>query len=1141
MKIVQHSQTSNTILTDKLDELNKDLPALVRLVEHLTGFGFHETRAGAEYRATHSGLRVSLPNGYNVPKFFDESCKTTYTNADGYTFKKLFYLHTDGKEYGQKVDLLYTLGFVGLAECSQMLPNYTPKQTPTHTPIQIQTVAKPAKAANTTWEYITTGWNTQHGRVTLEHLQAKTGAGAKLLARYVVPICRKVGRDETGAVKYQYDSTGVNFMYGFTDGRGLVRIAQPNQSKAKRLGAGALGVYRFGFDQLPKDGTGLTCVICAGETDAICINACGNAYGFYAICFNSEKKEFDQPTLDELRGRGFGLIAFYDNDNAGRTNIVKHAPLARVTYVDTNLLWQYWNLPNVDTCKDICHLYAFGGFSTVVGALEFAKLTNGRWERDAQNPYSVAIPHGYNVPIWQYLGENTETQYGNLYFNPTRFLELAMCQNNKLSIISQAGTGKTTLFQTLFGRDNILQAHGKDYYVLLVPTTTIAEQQYQEFINVFGVNAVQLIKGGEKNTNALDAGANIIISVYDSFPRLCGIGTGKTKHIADILHRCYIVLDEYHLLLNAYDYRNTVSFRYIQNYVVENPNVPVCTMTGTPVLYANVARTYNQDGTHTDTHLFKHAFCTPQIQNKIKCTIITHDLKRAAFAGWVEDTTPANTVGTTLVKWDNKGYNDINTARLAERNILAVSLNSDNKDEKGAAKKCYDEICNTGKFSEPYEYLYFTKLLELGVSIKNQIARVVLLETTNFREIIQLANRPRMQQDGTNAVVNLDILLKEKSTDTDANAVLITDVLDEIAARTQHALEYAKHCEKFEKRITTGKLGRSGSLANMHVTTDEKNRIVEELDGFGNAKHYVDTLGILLDILQIENSNVTPEILQTRLKMDTRFEFMPIVTGAAFEEDLAAKAELDSLKEEKEKHLERFDALLLDANTNKQLLECVAFLCKSPELKEQIRDTFHLPKWSMDTNKDFLELELDAIRAKGSQYKISKAIQIMKTGLDKDKAFAAVATATKTEIYNKLESLAWNAKKKQVKGAKAKAVQLGTPVITDANGVTANTFLQTERVNDCYKFGVMQFIKNIAKGQIKNEFTAQRVLDIANKALEKANQTNGTKYKPFPKEKEVLTMLNLSYNLLEPKRVWDGKKRGARLYGFDLENLKKTH
>ena len=1136
MKIVQHSQKNSTLLTDKLNELNTDLAALVRLVEYLTGFPFAETRAGVEYRATHSGLRCSMPHGYNTPKFYDESCKTTYTNADGYTFKKLFYLHTDGKEYGQKVDILYNLGFIGLAECSQMLPNYTPKQTPTHTPIQAQTVAKPAKATNTTLEFFATGWDTPHGQNTLQHLQTKTGAGEELLARYVVPICRKVVTKADGKIN-AFDCIGDNFAFGYM---GVGKYKQPRQIKYKyQYGKEYDNTkpYRFGFDQLPKDGTGKTCVICAGEDDAICINACGNAYGFFAICFSSESKPYDQPTLDELRARGFDLLAFFDRDKTGRERVAQYAPLAGLPYVDIDLLWQYLGAPL--EYKDVCDLYKFGGFATVVGALEFAQATNGK--KDVAGA-GVDIPHCYTLPFTQYLGERFEqggTLIKNTYINAPKFIESAMLVNSKLSVISQAGTGKTTMLQSIFDSQTILDKYGKRFYILLVPTTSIADQQAHEFNQVLGAGRVIVVHGKTDKkdvTELLDTGANVIICVYDSFPLLCGIGKGKKKHLADILHSSYVVVDEYHLLVTAANYRDTDALNHIQKNVVENNNVPCLTLTGTPVLYANVARTQNTDGTHTDTHLFKHIFCTPQIQSKIRCTIVTHSLKRSAVAAWIEDTTPVNSKGTTLVKWDNTTYNNKITELWNARGLRVDSINSKRSEHK-EKNETYNGILQNGLFARPLDFLFFTKIFEVGVSIRDEVRAFYTIDTTDFREIIQLANRPRMQQGGANSLIDLYVLIRAKeNTDKD-----VTDGFDAVAlvnkmwheASTLAAQFNAAECPTDEYR-----LHRKNAIANKSTSTDAQIFVYPTHTPNGTEYH-VNTLAILNRVQQLENSNVTPETLAKRLALDTRFEFQPTLQALEIGEDATLQAEILAVKDEQTAQMKRFDQLLLDTNTQKQLLECVAHICKNTDLKEQIRDVFHLPKWSMDTNKDFLETEIDALHSKGAQYKINKALEMTRAGVDKDKALQAVATSNKSELIRDVHALIQQDRKARLTNAKKSNAKRTDGTIT-THGLEHSTVYQCERIRACYEFGLLQFVKDVARGKTKNEFTAQRILDITNKALDKANQTANKKYKAFDTTKQALTVLTDFYNLLEPKQVRDGKKRGARVYGFDLANLKRT-
>ena len=1135
------NNNNNNYFAEKLDAANVDLDSLIRLAEMVTGLTFHETRPN-EYRAQHTGVRVSKPNGHRYGKLHDESMKTAFADPRGYTFKKLFFEVTNGQTFAQKVDLLYRLNVATLQECSQMQGGkaYTPNAQTIEIRAKVNAQPKPKKATNSkTWEYFTTDWNTQHGHNTMQFLQRKTGATLDVLTRYVVPISHKVGTDTDGK-EYRFDSNGQNFMYGFIDKRGLVRIAQPNQPNAKRLAITGKNeaAYRYGFDQLPTDGTGKTCVICAGETDTICINAHGNQYGFYAICFNSETKPFDMDTLDELRARGFDLLALYDNDATGRKAVATHAANAGVTYVDTNLLWTYWNIPTDK--KDICDLYAFGGFSTVVSALDFAKATNGQKKRDELDAFSCNIPHCYTLPFVQYLGENTDNINGQTYINPTSFIQLAMLGNRKLSVVSQAGTGKTTMLQTIFQNQDILKKYNKDFYILLVPTTSIADQQANEFRDALGVDNVVIVHGSIKPQTVLDGldlGARVIICVYDSFPSLCGISKGKKKHISDILHRSYLVIDEYHLLVTAANYRDFDALRFIQNEVVEAANAPCLTLTGTPVLYANIQRTVT-DGQTTDTHLFKHIFATPKIQSKIKCTIVTHSLKRASVGAFLEDNTPQNSKGTTLVKWDNTTYNN----KLAElwnaRGLNVDSINSKARENK-EANDTYNGILTNGLFARHLDYLFFTKIFEVGVSIRDAVRAFYTVDTLDYRELIQLANRPRMQANGTNSEFDFFVLIRAKETDTDNQAARVLDVVQYVSTLQQEARELATLFNQSENPTDTYKLIRKQAIANRKTGTDAQIFVYPTHTPNG-VIYNVDTLGILHHAQTLENAGITPQTLQNRLALDTRFEFQPFQVATEYAKDTTLEAEILTAKDVQNAHMERFDQLLTDTQTRKSVLECVAYICKNPELKEDIRDKFHLPKWSLEAHTELLETEFDALHSKGSQYKISKALDMVRAGIDKDKALQTVATSSKTDIIRDVHALVMQDRKTRLTNAK-KANAKRTDGQTTTNGLNMDTVHQCERTNAAYKYGLNDFINNVKQGKIKNEFTAARVLDTANKALEKANTANGTKYKPFTTEKQALTVLTDFYNMLEPQRAWtrDGK-RGKMVHSFDLTNLKRT-
>ena len=347
------------------------------------------------------------------------------------------------------------------------------------------------------------GWDTNCGVLTKQYFENKAGVTVGTLDRYTVKPLK------THTIKGKTQKYGGTF-FGFGWGvGGWTKIKRPTLAKnIQYMQKKGENPYIFGWEQLPTQGKDL--VICAGETDCLCINEHCNSVGVFAICLNTEndKKTITSELAKELKRRFKRVFVLYDADNAGISNSRELAQ--NFGFIWVNIAVYLGN----EKDKDVCNIYANKGALGVVEFIQHATNFHTNIKAVPTDIHSIEVPFVYRLEFTQYLGEK----------QPLETIKSLLICESRLAIQSPAGTGKSTMIQALCSPENngknfVCNSLKIDKTIVATPTTAIALQLQKDF-EKRGVSCSILygeISGYNLEISRLDS---LVITTYDSLEKL---------------------------------------------------------------------------------------------------------------------------------------------------------------------------------------------------------------------------------------------------------------------------------------------------------------------------------------------------------------------------------------------------------------------------------------------------------------------------------------------------------------------------------------------------------------------------------------------------------------------------------------------
>ncbi len=684
------------------------------------------------------------------------------------------------------------------------------KQVATITP-QKSNKPKPTKTS-TTKKPIFCEYKTPLGKACLKHLESKTGANTQTLSKYnVKPIKERFFKNGNS---FKHNENNICFGYKVGDS---IKIKQPFSLDYKYLFVGTNNDYIFGYEQLPNKGEVL--IICAGEDDTICINHHLNKLGVFAICLYSELSTLPTSKAKEFKARFSKTYVLYDNDKTGINSSKDIALKNGFIWIDFKMsLYDYTGV------NDICDLYQKTG-NQFTPILTNILKSNDSIKQFKDDNYSIAIPHCYVVNFDQYL---TDKQ------NNIEQLTQIISTHKRTLIQSAAGTGKSWGFFEV--AQKLLSSEKYQRVVKVVPTLAICGQ-ISNTAKEKGIYAYEL--KGSKNWSIDDEeglrNSDLVISTYDSL----------TKIPLHYFNDTALFIDEAHQLCNDISYRNKAM---IKLYDYLNKATTVCYMTATPnyFFFSDLVKPYLGD---IKLIIGKH-----NLDNKIKVQIHTEVKNKKHAKVFLEEGVSNSKDSTICMKLDDSKV--LNTwCDMDEKRGISSDYFTSQDSKQSTENKNYNSIQETGKLSSYLAILYYTTLMEAGISFKFLVSSIVVFDTKAACKLIQLATRARYNQlSGINKNIDFHILLSKQK--------------NQYSKGRTGEQQLKKHIETSIQLAELYNDSHSGDKRINKKTDFYQSFIYKDIDGIWK----VCIFSILHQIFKDQQNEQTPELLAKRLsRYDSRF------------------------------------------------------------------------------------------------------------------------------------------------------------------------------------------------------------------------------------------------------------------------------
>ena len=895
----------------------------------------------------------------------------------------------------------------------------------------------------------------------LDYFAAKGGITKGTLDRYGTKSARKIN----GYTQY-YPS------FGWVVGDNT-KIKRPKHKEKKYLQTKGKQPYIFGFEQLPTQGE--TLLICAGETDTLCINEHCNGHGVWAVCLSSENDltTLNDSLVNELKTRFKRVFIVYDADETGYK-------YSRELSLKTGFIWVNTALYLVpEKCKDICELWAAMGAEMVRGFVGLATSQHTRINAVETDKFSIDVPFVYRCEFDKYLGED----------KPLLFIKELLLIEPKLAIQSPAGTGKSTMLLELCRKGNtklIIELckgdkQGKNYIetelgltktIIVVPTTSLGEQLQKSFAKS---GLVCGFVWGSENSKLCDVEAErneqTVIVVYDSLPKL-----------SEFITNCFLVVDEFHQIANDYDYRQKSKAKTGEKVIVMHnvwqaiqnaPNVMLLSATPNHLFCSHLTPFFN----------FALVVGEALTTNKIHTKFIGHSVSKKHIIDYVEENAPKNK-GTICVKFNNNTTLTAYHSSDKKRGIVSDHFTSKDKARKQDNRN-YISIMETGAPVEKLDKLYYTPLLEAGVSFLFPVSVVAIFDEKSWSRIIQLSTRPRLYENFgvcVNEQVDIYVFFDNKNKDTYTNG-------QTLAQRWAYYFECAqKECEALN--------GKGGGTIT-HRTSIDFRTYCHSKDGV----YSVNIPAILHELYLQETRETDIQTLANRIaRFDKRFTYE--IIDAFTNENADINEALDILKAQKKQAQSEFLTLLSKEPTN--TIYAVLRQLKDVDFKAHAKDVLGLPL--IDKSAVLAHAQNNALAMQNpDKTRIVKDLVwlVGELGLSLQNAIKEVTYKTKKDIQFDRDRYNLSQAKKTYKEAPEQQ--------------SPETRLQLEKHKAiCLKFN--KILNNIQQGKRKNEFTTSDLAAIANAALNGVCVTFGGKTHKIatPKklsEKTVIGYLDKFYLL----------------------------
>jgi len=713
--------------------------------------------------------------------------------------------------------------------------------------------------------------------------------------------------------------------------------------------------------------------------------------------------------------------------------------------------------------------------------IQIATATNSEIKSYKDDSFSIAVPHCFNVDFAQYLGQAGVNSCGIV---PSEFISHVINTKKRVIIQSIAGSGKTTLIQQLVKTCT----KDRDRTIILLPTTTLTDQQTKDF-QQSGLNVCSLTNTSTKHDLMSARDSSIIMCCYDSL-----------KKIQDLIPNSFLIVDEYHQLSNDIDYRDKKSFRVVSETIKHHHKTLM--LSATPNYFFTLDRELSSMFGFT---LIKG---TPTATGRIIITPITYKGKQYDIPSYINETLN-DPNGLVLGKYDSKENLENIYTRLNSRGIKTeVFYSSSEKEKRKDKNRAYCSLMETGFINrneqDKIKQVWFTSLLEAGVSIKDEVSLLALTGVKTYQRAVQLINRPRYNATtGTNKNINVWVFKNSeaKEHEQEEQGLNVVDRFKDLLRKYQFVSDIKNGLTEYEQADS--------------YKTESDDRVHRDLSYKDLGTYKVCILSILKLINELENTCS----IETLLKRVQRFD-----NRVSIEEHKQVKfndnSEFKELKEiqKRDKRTANEELFKIAIQDFSMVAQVVAHLSRDSKLKERIRTTLELPLLNKDSILSFLENSNGAFSGREPQRIVKDVCFLVSRGaLSRSQAIEQVIETPKDEIRYKKSSI-------------SRKARLKSTVLDRASN---NDVLDLAREREITK-GIDKLRKNISLGKVKEYLTKSHVLRVINKAILKVGDSEKPIFKPITEGKAIVTLKDLYH--VEQKRI---KKKNKKITVFRIVRKKE--
>lgn len=529
---------------------------------------------------------------------------------------------------------------------------------------------------------------------------------------------------------------------------------------------------------------------------------------------------------------------------------------------------------------------------------------------DPQDAFIPHIPNYYKLNFGLYLGENPST---------LNLIETCIKREKRLMIEASAGTGKTTAIKTYL--DAGLNT-GAQRLIFCVPTLPIAQQTEQAILNGLDTKNISVVLACESQDKIHSqeqeslGSFKIVICVYDSLY--------KVIH-QDLIKDAILVIDEFQMLVSEKGYRRDFDYNQALKahrtiLLSATPNFLFCL--DNPYLGFKLLRCFTSADNVLDMYPTFYKSKNTHLLSTIKKAIKTHNLDESK---------------TIFIKKDNKNFIKASIQNLQRDGFKCDAFFSGENGTYKENNDNYNQALRTGTMTEKQDFLFSTKLIEAGFSLKFD-CDTVILDAKHWSNIVQTSIRPRYdKRTGTNKNVKIVLMMGERSKGYPS---------PKFKSAAQYFFNEYAQAHRQAEHLNSFNFQSRPTSQDQNLESDILTKFVLEND---NKEHFVNVLELLFDIHKEDLKTSSLELNLQRIKrIDKRFNIHEIthlssgVSSCEFLEQV-----LENRKEDRNK------AKILAQEDLKLFCYAAIYKGRNYDLKKQIKGID--PTFDSEKVKDFAE------------------------------------------------------------------------------------------------------------------------------------------------------------------------------------------